>query len=187
MKKTTLRLMALVALATFTITSCKKDKVEDNDNEVITTMTLTLTPVSGGTPLTFTYDDPDGPGGNAPTQQAISLPANRSYTAAVTLLNKTVNPVVNVTTDVAAEATAHRFYYIPTAGVNVSVSGLNNDANGVPLGITSTWTTTTASTGNLKVTLRHYPGTPPNKATADLVTDSKSSTDIEVNFAVTIL
>jgi predicted secreted protein len=98
------------------------------------------------------------------------------------LLNKTANPVADITTEIAAEAASHRFYYEPSAGSNITVNNLNNDAAGVPLGITSTWTTTAAATGTMKITLRHYPGNPPNKATADLVNSSKSSTDIEVTF-----
>jgi hypothetical protein len=62
------------------------------------------------------------------------------------------------------------------------VSNLNNDGNGVPLGITSTWTTTAVATGTINVTLRHYPGNPPNKAANDPVNSPKSSTDIEVSF-----
>ncbi len=174
--------MALIVLGALTFSSCKKEKEEENDEEVITTLTVRLVPVSGGAPLEFTYDDADGPGGNAPTQQSITLAPNRTYNATVTLLNKTENPVKNVTDEVAAEAAAHRFYYTAQAGTNIAVTNLNNDGNGIPLGITSTWTTTAAATGKIKVTLRHYPGTPPNKAAADLVTDSKSSTDIEVEF-----
>jgi hypothetical protein len=34
----------------------------------------------------------------------------------------------------------------------------------------------------MKVVLRHYPGNPPNKGAGDLINDSKSSTDIEVDF-----
>jgi hypothetical protein len=62
------------------------------------------------------------------------------------------------------------------------VAGLDNDGNGVPLGITSTWTTGAVATGKTKITLRHYGGTPPGKAAGDLVSSSKSSTDIEVDF-----
>jgi len=172
-----------VLMAGVLITSCKKDKPEEpNDNEVITTMKLTFVPVGGGTTLTYLFDDPDGPGGAAPTQQEIVLATTKTYNVTVQLLDKTKTPVADVTLEVQSEPTAHRFYYEPTAPSNIAVSGLDNDTNGVPLGITSTWATGAVATGKLKVTLRHYPGTPPNKAIGDLVSSSKSSTDIEVEF-----
>ena len=181
MKRNRVFLSALAILAVLVVSSCKKDKVEGNDEEVITTLQVTLTPSGGGAPLTYTYDDPDGPGGTAPTIQEIVLAPATTYAVSLTLLNKTVTPPDNITTEISAEAEAHRFYYSVTGG-NILISGLDDDANGVPLGLTSSWTTTTAGTGKVKITLRHYPGTPPNKEVADPVTSAKSGTDIEVEF-----
>ncbi len=168
------------------LSSCKKDKdEEENEEEVITTMQLTFVPVpvGAGSTVTYKFDDPDGPGGANPTKDIIVLAPNKTYNVTLQLLNKTVNPAEDITTEVAAEAEAHRFYFQPANGSNITVSGLNNDAAGIPLGITSAWTTTGATTtGNVKVTLRHYAGNPPNKATTDAVDNSKSSTDIEVQF-----
>jgi hypothetical protein len=168
------------------LSSCGKDNMEENEEEVITTLQMTFVPVGGGATLIFKYDDPDGPGGANPTQDQIVLVANKTYNVAVQLLNKTVNPVVDVTLEVAAEPQAHRFYYQPSAGSNITVSGFNNDASGIPLGITSVWTTGAAATGTLKVTLRHYAGNPPNKEANDPVNSSKSSTDAEVDFVTRI-
>jgi hypothetical protein len=183
MKKQLLKIAFGIFVLSAAITSCKKDKVEEpNDNEVITTMRLTFVPAGGGSTLTYQYDDADGPGGAAPTQQEIVLAPSKSYAVSVQLLDKTKTPVADITTEVAAEADAHRFYYEPTAGSNITVSGLNNDGNGVPLGITSTWTTGAVATSKIKITLRHYPGTPPGKAIGDLVSSSKSDTDIDVEF-----
>lgn len=170
------------------LTSCSKDDdiVEENHEEVITTLKLTFTPVGGGTALTYQFRDPDGPGGTAPTQDEIRLAPSTSYNVALQLLNETHTPAEDVTEEIEEEADAHRFYYLPSTGSNITVSNLNNDANGVPLGLTSTWSTGTASTGTVKVTLRHYPGNPPGKATADLVDSNKSGTDIEVTFNIRI-
>jgi hypothetical protein len=185
MKKQIMKMALGILVASAVLTSCKKDKVvepEPNAEEVITTMKLTFVPAGGGTTLTYQFEDADGPGGNAPTQQEIVLAPSKSYAVTVQLLDKTKNPVADITEEVANEAAAHRFYYEPTAGNNISVSGLNNDAAGIPLGITSTWATGAVATGKIKVTLRHYEGTPPNKALADLVNSTKSATDIEVEF-----
>lgn len=163
--------------------SCKKEKTaETNQEEVITTMKLIFVPTGGGTTLTYQFRDPDGAGGTAPTQDEIELEPSQSYNVSVLLLNETESPAEDITLEVAEEADAHRFYYEPEAGSNIIVSGLNNDGNGVPVGITSTWTTSSVANGKIKVTLRHYGGTPPGKAVEDLVNSSKSNTDIEVEF-----
>jgi hypothetical protein len=188
MKKQLLNsVLFLFGASALLLTSCKKDDHDHDDEEVITTMRLTFSPTTGGgTPVTFQYDDPDGPGGANPTQEQITLAPNTVYNVSLQLLNKTKNPVADVTTEVQAESQAHRFYYEPSAGSNITVSDLSMDAAGLPLGITSRWTTTAAATGTMKVTLRHYGGNPPNKAANDPVNSSKSSTDIEVNFTTRI-
>ena len=179
--------LLLFGASLLTLTACEKETTgEDNDEEVITTMQLLFVPQGSGTTVTYKFDDPDGPGGNPPTKDQIVLAPNKTYNVTVQLLNKTVTPAVDITTEVAGEPGAHRFYYEPAAASNITVSGLNNDPAGIPLGITSVWATGAAATGTLKVTLRHYPGNPPNKAIADPVNSSKSSTDIEVEFATRI-
>jgi hypothetical protein len=188
MKKQLLKFSFLLFGATaLMLSSCEKeDNGEENEEEVITTLQLSFVPVGGGNTLTYKFDDPDGPGGANPTQDQIVLAPNSSYNVTVQLLNKTVNPADDITIEVAEEAEAHRFYYEPSAGSNITVANLNNDPDGVPLGITSTWTTATTATGTIRVTLRHYPGNPPDKAAADPVNSPKSSTDAEVNFSTSI-
>lgn len=163
--------------------SCKKEALgEDNAEEVITTMVLTFTPQSGGNSLQYQFDDPDGPGGNDPVKEAIVLSPGTSYLVSLQLLNKTSNPVEDITLEVKEEAQAHRFYLEPSANSNIVVSNLDNDDAGLPLGINSTWQTGAAATGTIKITLRHYPGYPPDKAAGDLVDSPKSSTDVEIEF-----
>jgi hypothetical protein len=188
MKKHLLRFGLVLSAATLILSSCEKDKDEheEHEEEVITTLQLTFVPVGGGNTATFKYDDPDGPGGNNPTIDQIVLAPNKTYNVSLQLLNKTANPVADITEEVEEEGQAHRFYFAPSAGSNITVANLNNDANGVALGTTSQWTTSAAATGSVRVTLRHYAGNPPNKAASDLVNSSKSATDIEVDFNTTV-
>ncbi len=180
-------LMAFVGLLVFS-TSCKKFEAgENNEEEVITTMNLHFTPQGGGTTLVYSFDDADGPGGNSPSQSEILVDANTTYAVRLELLNKTTNPPDTVTNDVLEEAAAHRFYYTPSGGNTLSITNLDKDENAVPLGITSDWTTGAPSAGTITITLRHYPGTPPDKQTADLVNSPKSSTDLSVVFSTKIL
>lgn len=183
MKKQLMKVVLGITIAGTLITACKKEKVvEPNEEEVITTMRLTFVPVAGGTTLAYQFDDADGPGGAAPTQQEIVLAPSKSYNVTIQLLNKTLTPAEDITTEILAEADAHRFYYAPTVGSNITAWVVDNDGNGIPLGINSTWSTGAVATGKIKVTLRHYPSNPPGKAAGDLVNSTKSGTDIEVEF-----
>lgn len=188
MKKIFNHIMMLVFASTFLLTSCKKfEPGEDNEEEVITTMNLHFTPAGGGPVLTYSFDDADGPGGNPPVQSAIVLAPNTIYHVKLELLNKTVSPADTITNEVQEEAAAHRFYYTVSAGNPITVTDFDNDANGIPLGINSQWATGNAANGTLTVTLRHYPGTPPDKQTADPVNSPKSSTDVDIIFSTKIL
>lgn len=189
MKKNILKMSLILVTATILLNACKKDKPgEGNDEEVITTLNLRFIPTSGtGSVVNFSYDDADGPGGAAPIQSVISLSAATTYNVEVTVLNKTVNPVDDITEEVIEEADAHRFYIEPNPSNLITVSNLNVDQNGIALGTSSRWTTGAAGTGTVKVTLRHYPSTPPNKAASDPVNSPKSDTDIEVTFAANVL
>lgn len=183
MKKNLLKATFGILISSVLITSCKKETpVEPNEEEVITTMKLTFVPIGGGETLTYQFDDPDGPGGTMPTKDEIVLAPSRSYNVSVQLLNKTVTPEEDITTEIQAESDAHRFYYEPSTASNINISGLDNDGNGVPLGITGTWATGNVTTGKIKITLRHYPGTPPGKEISDPVNSAKSDTDVEVEF-----
>jgi hypothetical protein len=183
MKKFNLIILFAV-LCVFGLSSCLKSNTEEeNDNEIITTMEVHLTP-AGGNEIIYKFDDPDGPGGNAATQDVITLLPSKTYAVRVVLLDKTKNPVDVITDEVREEAVDHRFYYEPSSGSNITVSNLDNDANGVPVGITSTWATGAAAGGTLKITLRHYENG--GKMAGDLVNSTNSSTDAEVNFTTRI-
>lgn len=185
MKKTILFSWTALALSVVLL-ACKKETPEKNDEEVITTVTVKLTPTDGGNPISFSYEDLDGPGGNNPTIQSIVLDSNKTYAVNLYVLNKTVSPTDTISNEILAEADAHRFYYEPSAGSNITVDSLDRDSNGIPLGLNSRWTIRTAATGTMKITLRHYAGTPPNKLEADPVNSPKSSSDIEIDFPTSI-
>lgn len=174
-------------VALLLMNSCKKiDEGETNDEELITTVQLNFTPAAGGATQSFKFEDLDGPGGNNPVVQPILLNAGTVYNVEVELWNNAANPPEDITVEVEEEAEAHRFYYTTSTGSTIAISNLNNDGNGAPLGTSSTWTVGAASTGSVSVVLRHYPGTPPDKQTADPVNSPKSGTDVDVSFNYTI-
>ena len=66
----TIKILSLSILASIAFTACSDDdNVPEivNEEEVITTMTVTLTPVTGGTDITLQTQDLDGDGPNAPS------------------------------------------------------------------------------------------------------------------------
>lgn len=166
--------------------SCKKDPGFDHDEEVITSFNLVFTPQGGGASLSFGFNDPDGPGGIAPVQEEIELNANSIYSVSLEILNNSVNPPVDIAEEIAEESEAHRFYFEPSVGSGITINNLDSDTDGLPLGLTSTWTTTNAGNGTVRIVLRHYGGNPPNKAENDPVNSSKSSTDVDLNFITVV-
>lgn len=174
-----MKMSVAVILAGLMITGCKKDDHDHSEEELITTVKVTLT-AEGSTPQTFTWKDVDGPGGNAPQISEIILAPNKTYSCQLEFLDESKTPAEDITAEIVAEADEHEIYFQPN-GVNVAVSNLNKDSKNLPLGTTSTWTTTGASNGSLKITLKHKPGI---KAAGDPVT--KGETDIEVSFTTKV-
>ncbi|MDA3613974.1 hypothetical protein [Polluticaenibacter yanchengensis] len=174
--------IGLGIFSTIVLVACtKKDVEEENhDNELITTLQLQFTPVGGGATKTFAWKDLDGDGGNAPVIDAIDLPANTTYNFTVKVLDESKNPVEDITAEILEDAANHRFYYVPGEGADIKITNLNKDANNVTLGSTGQWQTSTAVNKNVRVVLRHY--SRGGKQEADLINDSKSSTDIDVTF-----
>jgi hypothetical protein len=181
-----LKIAGLSACAALMITSCKKEKAaaEENDNELITTVQVKLTEEGTSNANTYLWTDIDGAGGTAPSVDDIVLKPNTVYQAQISFLDESKTPAQNITTEIEDESDVHRLYFAPTTATGITVSGLDNDANNIPLGLNSTWTTTAAATGSIKITLRHYANG--GKEASDPVSSSKSSTDAEVEFPVTI-
>ncbi len=182
-----IKLLAFLFIATLVFTGCSDDDVPElpdliNEEEVITTMTITLTPVGGGTAVTLQTRDLDGDGPNAPVVTMGSVLAeNTTYTGSIVLLNETETPAEDITEEIEEEDEEHQFFFVAT-GVNGTFAYTDTDENGNPVGLNFTLTTTTASTGSLTFILKHEP-TKPNNGSA---TDAGGETDIETTFDVTI-
>jgi hypothetical protein len=181
----------LLCLSFVTLFSaCKKDEEETpvlpNEEELITTLTFTLTPVGGGTPVVFSFKDEDGDGGNAPVIIEGILSANTDYTGAVTLLNESEDPAENITLEVQEESADHQLFYQIESPLDMDISYADTDANGKPLGLSTTVSTGPASTGNLTITLRHEPDKNASGVSSGDITNAGGETDIEVTFSVEI-
>ena len=180
--------LKLLAILFFTMTiliSCNDDDddiIPVNEEEVITTMTITMTPANGGTNVVLQTRDLDGDGPNPPVITVSgNLATGISYMSKIVLLNETEDPAENITEEVEEESDEHQFFYTIGGGLDATTTYSNFDGNGNPLGTEFSLDAGNASTGTLTFTLRHEP-TKPN----DGLGDAGGETDISATFNVTI-
>ena len=179
MKKKSLIIPILFVV--FILGACKKDKLPLNEEELVTTVAMVFTETGTTTQTNVIFRDLDGEGGMAPSVfDSIILAPGKTYQVSVLLLNESAVPVDTISNEIEAEAVDHQFYYQP-AGVAITVSNLNTDPVGLPLGTTSAWTTGVAGAGKIKVTLKHKPGL---KSAGDPVT--VGDTDVELDWPLAI-
>lgn len=164
-KFTTINIFAILGMAmflVFTASSCKDDDriVEepptDIDFELITTVEAHFKDKATNEVLTFIFDDPDGIGGNPPIQlDTVFLKTNSEYELTFTFLDKS-NPddIIDVTPDIVATADQHLMCF-ETDVQSITITILDRDKNGLPLGLKSKVETAAAATGSLTTTLRH--------------------------------
>lgn len=184
-KSSTLTLFACFMLF---LMSCEKDDpVIPNEEEVITTLTYTLTPAGGGTPVVLTFQDLDGDGGGAPTitDDAI-LQANSTYNGSVGLLNEAEDPAEDIGLEVLEESLEHQFFFqssiqgLTIVYADVDELGMN------PLGLESTLTTGGVGSGSITITLKHEPlKDAPGVSDGD-ISEAGGETDIAVTFPIDV-
>lgn len=154
------------------------------ESEVISRVTLTLTPNTGGGAFTTYIDDEDGNGPKAPSAQ-VAIPAlvrGVTYTGTVKFENRTVSPAEDITKEVQEEANEHRVFYT-VSGTGVTVTTTDVDGQGRPLGLKFTKAVASAATaGSVRVVLCHYDDAPKSAS----ATSCTGETDIDLPFAYTI-
>jgi len=170
--------LALLSLGLITI-SCDNDDdnpVAVNEEEVITTMNITLT--AAGNTVTLSSRDLDGDGPNVPEISVSgNLMANQVYAGTIVLLNETESPTEDKTLEIAEEDEEHQFFF----NVSGALTGFDyddEDGNGNPVGLSFILNTGAAGNGTLQVTLRHEPKKPNDGTLAD----AGGETDIAQSF-----
>ncbi|KQS33248.1 hypothetical protein [Dyadobacter sp. Leaf189] len=142
-------------------TQCKdsgEDLQPDDENELITSVTLNFKEDATGTVTSFSYKDADGDGGNAPTKfDTVALKANTKYTMTIEFLDESKTPADNITEEIREESDEHLLVYTPAPASLLTYTYGDKDENNFNVGLTGTVQTGPAGTGNLKVQLRHQP------------------------------
>jgi hypothetical protein len=178
--------MALVAL--FAFNSCSDDDAQPViEQEVITTVTVTLTPQNlFGLPVILTSNDIDGNGPIAPVINSMgTITPGETYTGSVSLFNILTNPIDNISAEVLAKGAEHQFFFnAPGVG---TFAYTDQDVDDRPIGLEFTFTAAAnAQSGNLTVILRHEPNKTAEGVEAGNIANAGGETDIEVTFPVTV-
>lgn len=193
MKKINFLIPLLILAIVFTGCSDDDPPAPVNEEEVITTMTITLTPSSGADIILKTVDM-DGEGGNDPiitvdgveTSQ-VTLATGTTYTGSIELLNETEDPAEDITEEVAdEEADEHQFFYVIGSGLDVTTVYTDQDGDGKPVGVEFTLTANSVSSGDLTFILRHEPNKSASGVADGDITNADGETDIEETFSISV-
>lgn len=177
----------------------ESDPVKEDTPEMITSVTLTFVPVDDGDPVVVTASDPDGEGVQSLTVDGpITLTANKAYVLALSLVNglaDETDPSHDVTGEITAEADEHIFFYQWTEGLFTDPAGDGNidkrtdpvayndaDANGLPLGLITSWTTGAPASGRFRIVMKHQPGLKSETSTATM-----GESDLDLEFELMII
>ena len=180
----TMKTSAFYALLTLAMLGCSDDDTTPeiiNEDELITTVILTLTPDSGDQ-VVLTTVDLDGDGPDEPETTVVgNFSENTIYDGTVAFLDESGEEVEDITQEVIEEADEHQVFYTVSEGLNITTTYQDFDSNDNPLGVNITLETGEASSGSLTVTLRHEPVKP-----NDGLDSARGETDIATSFDVTI-
>ena len=151
-----------------------------NEEEVITTVEVSLAPEGGGTPVTLRFYDQDGENGSIEPVQTISgsLATATVYSAQIALLNETITPALNISDEVEEEGNDHLFCFSVSGDLSIEYD--DEDSQGMPLGLSTRWLTGGEGQVQLTIILRHQAGT----KTGDC--PGLGETDLEVSFGLIV-
>jgi len=186
-----LKFLWITVLSLILTFSCSSD---DNDNplpvneeEVITTVRITLTPQGGGTTVVFQSQDLDGDGPNTPVVTiSDDLISFADYNASIEILNELENPAEDITIEVEEEDEDHQFFYSFSNASNATVTYTDADEDGNPVGLSFILSTDDVNTETLVVTLRHELNKFADGVSDGIITNAGGETDVETAFTFNV-
>lgn len=197
MKNLTKLPIYLFAILAVGFASCESDDPEEeNDQEVITDVTLNFQELNAsGAPIglitSFKASDPQGiEVGSSPTIQNVTLTRGKTYRMSIVVFNSIENE--DITKEVLEEADKHQFYFLGTAVTGNIIAISYNDPSGKLIGVQNRAVVSSSPGTNnaqLRVVLRHdldknFPGaTNPNFAN---FVQAGGESDLDITFPVII-
>ena len=200
----TVKFLTTAVFASAIIFSCSSDDITPssddttpdpvNEDEVVTTVTVTLISADGSETVTLQSRDLDGDNGpNLPVvTDPVNLTAGTTYFGSIELLNETEDPAEDVTEEILEEDLDHQFFYEVESDLEIVASYLTDvdpteypgamDSEGDPLGQEFSLVTNGPSSGVLQFVLLHEPEKPND---GDWSTNP-GSVDINVTFNVVV-
>lgn len=156
-----------VLLFTVIAGGCKKQHSDDDhahdENELITTVFVQLADSATSDSVYGGWSQPLGPG-TAVEFDTLYLSKNAVYRGAISFLDESKKPPVDLTSEIKGEANAHRVVYQSgKPGVRLTVTDFDSQNPPMELGIKYTIRTDSVafSDGMLRVNLRHYTSSSP--------------------------
>ena len=184
----TMKNISFYALLSIAMLGCSDDDTPEvvNEEELITTVILTLT-TEDGEVVELKSTDLDGVGGGDIEYEIIGdFSPNTIYDGTVAFLDESGEEVEDITLEVIEEADEHQVFYEIQEGLNIDImyNDDQQDSQGNPIGVQIILTTGAASTGILKVTLRHEPNKSAEGVSDGDITNAGGETDITTDFDV---
>ncbi len=192
-----IKIVSLIALFGVIILSagCGDDDTPpmENPEEIITDVTLTFTPTSGPSIVASAIDsDGDGPEELA-INGSIVLATNTTYSLTIDLQNSIDGE--SITDEILEEAEEHMFFFGWQGGIFAAPNGDGNiedrsdnviysdeDDNGLPLGLRTSWITADAATSTFRVILKHQP----DGVKTETSESSDGDTDLDLTWDLSI-
>ncbi|WMN12388.1 hypothetical protein QYS49_33435 [Marivirga salinae] len=176
-------MLLLVAILLFS--QCNTEDPEpENEEELITTLEMTFSPVGGGDDIIFSVYDEDGDGPMEPEYTNGTLTANTDYNVKIEVRNDVDNE--NITTEIEEEDEEHQFFFESSVSLYLEFAYNDTDENTDPVGLNTIFYAQEPSTGTLTVTLRHEPNKSADGAIDGDPSNAGGETDIQATFDVVI-
>lgn len=189
------KLSTFLLATSLLIGACSDDPKPTNEEELITTVRVTLVPQADGETVTLEFFDEDGDGSIEPVytynpstgEGSVGvLAANTVYDATIQFLNETENPAENISEEIEEEADEHLVCFSESlTGLTITYADTEADyltgGSSRVVGLSSLWSTSSSTgQGTVTLTLRHQPGTKTGEC------PGSGDTDVEVTFNVSI-
>lgn len=171
-------LLLLLLLAT---PACVTDDDMPVPADRLTTLELILRQPPA-TQLIFRWIDNDGPGGNMPASDIVTLPPNSSYTYTLRLLDQSdVLSQVDRTSEIRFLGTDYLVCALAAGTAIDSLMSTDTDDNGDPLGLQGTLRTGDAGTAQMRIlTLRNPDKSLPSRCgTGEAILDASLLVQVE--------